>query len=101
MVQVSMDGPNVNKSFLKSLQLAREEQELPRLIGIGSYGLHIIHGVFKAGAESTHWKLKQIFKSSFALLHDSPARRDDYISVSGCDVFPYHSVQFDGSKIRM
>ena len=56
MVHVSMDGPKVNLSFHRE---AREEQELPKLVDIGSCGLHIIHGAFKTGAESTDWNLEK------------------------------------------
>ena len=39
------------------------------------------------GAESTDWELKKILKGTFTLLHDSLARRDDYISLIGSSTF--------------
>ena len=50
----------------------------------------VIHGAFKTGAESTNWELKNILKGAFNLLHDSPARRDEFISLTGSDKFPLY-----------
>ena len=43
-----------------------------------------MHGTFKTGAESTYWKIKKILKAAFQILHDSPARHEDYKSITGC-----------------
>ena len=43
-----------------------------------------MHGAFKTGAESTYWKIKKILKAAFQILHDSPARHEDYKSITGC-----------------
>ena len=64
----------------------RLENEQSQLIEIGSCGLHIIHRAYKTGAESTDWVLKKILKGT--LLHDSPARRGGYISLTGSNTFP-------------
>ena len=40
------------------------------------------------GVESTDWEIKKTFKGCFTLLHDSPARRSDYTSITGSTVFP-------------
>ena len=47
LIEVSSDGPNVNLAFLKNLQELRAEEELPRLIDIGTCGLHVVHGSFQ------------------------------------------------------
>ena len=44
MCQISMDGPFVNWKFFNTVTKKREEDKLPALINIGSYGLHVIHG---------------------------------------------------------
>lgn len=51
LLQVSMDGPNVNWSFFKKLQLElNSEPEVDAsLFDIGSCGLHVIHGAFQMG----------------------------------------------------
>ena len=43
-----------------------------------------MHGAFKTGVESTDWKIKKILKAAFQILHDSPARREDHKSITGC-----------------
>ena len=88
MCQISVDGPSVNWKFFNSVTKKREEDELPALINIGSCGLHVIHGAFKTGVEGTNWNIKKTFCSAFYILHDSPARREDYESVTGCSKYP-------------
>ena len=60
-----------------------EEIELHQLINISSCGLDIIYGSFRTVIEVTGWNMKATAKGTFQILHDSSARRADYISVSG------------------
>ena len=83
-----MDGPSVNLKFYDKLVKFRQECELPQLINIGICGLHVNHGALKTGIEKTEWDIKKTMKGSFHVLHDTPARRSDYSSVTGSDVFP-------------
>ena len=46
LIKVSSDGPNVNLAFLKNLEELRAEEEHPRLIDMGTCGLHVVHGSF-------------------------------------------------------
>ena len=85
MIQVGMDGPTTNWSFMKKLNAAREKDELPGLIDIGSCNLHIIHGAFKIGAESTTWNVAHTLKGAFHLLHDTPSRRATYANLGGTE----------------
>ena len=83
IIQVSMDGPSVNLKFMQELIKHREELEIEeKMIDIGTCGLHVVHGAFKCGIESTEWKIKETLKGSHQLLHDTPARRADYVSVT-------------------
>ena len=86
IIQVSMDGPSVNLKFMQELIKHREELEM--MIDIGTCGLHVVHGAFKCGIESTEWKIKETLKSSHQLLHDTPARRVDYVSVTQSSEYP-------------
>ena len=52
-----------------------------KLIDFGSCNLHIILGSLKTGAEKSDWKLKMILKGAFQILHDTPARRGDNVSI--------------------
>ena len=85
--QISMDYPGVNWWFYDEVVKNKEEMELYQLINIGSCGLHKIHGSFKTGTEVTDSSIKATVKGAFQILHDSPTRRADYISVSRSNIF--------------
>ena len=74
MLQVSMDGPNVNWALYDELRKHCKREELPSVINIGSCGLHIVHGALKTCVTATERNLKGILKSIHTLLHDTPAR---------------------------
>jgi hypothetical protein len=57
IIQVSMDGPNVNWSFFEKLQVKIEKDFSNKLIDVGSCGLHILHNAFKAGISETKWDI--------------------------------------------
>ena len=59
-----------------------------KLLPPGSFGLHSIHLAFKTDESSTDWGVKKILKAVYQILHDSPARRADYIEVTGSEQFP-------------
>ena len=59
-----------------------------KLIDFGTCNLHTVHGVFKAGSEESGWNMKKLPKSCHKILKDSPARRDDFISITGCTKYP-------------
>ena len=89
IIQVSMDGPSVNLKFMQEIIKHREELEIEeKMIDIGTCGLHVVHGAFKCGIESTEWKIKETLKGSHQLLHDTPARRADYVSVTQSSEYP-------------
>ena len=83
-----MDGPSVNWKFYNEVTKLREESGLPKLINIGSCNLHPVHGALISGAESTGWNLKKLMNGAYHLFKDSPARREDYISIAGSTLFP-------------
>ena len=58
-------------------------------------GLHIIHGAFKTGSEATNWDLHKVLKGACTLLRDTPARRDDYVTMTGGSSYP---LQFCGTR---
>ena len=58
------------------------------LVNIGSYILHVVHGVLKSVTEAEKWNLNAIMKGSFQIFKDSPARREDFISITGSTIFP-------------
>ena len=88
LAQLSMDGPSVNQLLLYLLKKQCEQQQLPKLLNIGSCNLHVIHGAFKSGFQSVEWNIPKLMKASYNIFHDSPARRADYVTVTECENFP-------------
>ena len=82
LVQVLMDGPSVNWSFLEELSSDLPDEYRTTMLFIGFCGLHVINGSL------TNWKVQVQLKSSCKLFKDSPARRADYIDFTGCNQFP-------------
>ena len=89
LLQVSMDGPSVNNSFLLMLNKERKEEELSDLISIGTCGLHTLHNSFKHGENATEWKLKKLLSSVYKIFHESPSRRSDYEALTAATESEY------------
>ena len=89
IMQVSMDGPNVNWSFLKMfnayLQTNCDEKTL---INLGSCGLHVVHGSLKTGHSAAKWSVHQILRSMYNLFKTSPAQRSDLCAIKPDTKFP-------------
>ena len=49
LIQVSMDGPNVNWAFFEELRNTQDENDMNKLLPTASCGLHSIHLAFKTG----------------------------------------------------
>ena len=59
MLQVSMDGTNVNKSFLAMLNKEHQNNESSKLIEIGTCTLYAINRALQTGVKAADWKLKK------------------------------------------
>lgn len=88
ILQLSMDGPNVNWKFFDSLRGDLKKEFNHEDICIGSCGLHILNNSFKDGEKSTGWNIRGILSSLYWLFQDSPARREDFVSISSDKKFP-------------
>ena len=88
MLQISMDGPNVNWSFYSKVEQSLQNNHGVCLINIGRCGLHVVHGAFQKGVEDTKWKLDSFLKALHQLLKNSPARREDYRKAVGSNDSP-------------
>ena len=89
----------VNHKYFEALENYRAECELPKLINIGSCSLHIIHGAFQTGAEKSSWNLKKTLRGIWQILHDSPARREDYEAVTGSTTYPLSFCVITGHSV--
>ena len=90
LLQISMDGPNMNWNVLKRHSQYREEKELAQLVIIGSCGLRVVNGAFRTGMMETDWDIHKVLHAVWKLFDESPARRDVYIKETGSEVFPLH-----------
>jgi hypothetical protein len=89
LVQLSMDGPNVNWKLYNNInEERRENEQYPGLIDVGSCGLHVVHGAFRTGVTKTKWGIDSVLKAMHFLFHESLAKREDYIQINGTDIFP-------------
>jgi hypothetical protein len=89
LVQIAMDGPNVNLKFLELFKEDRTRSEEPsEIVDLGTCNLHNIHNAFKVGARATDWEVQKVLKAAYYTLHDTPARREDFILKTQCTDFP-------------
>lgn len=87
LLQVSMDGPNVNWALLRELKLDVQTGNT-KLLDLGSCGLHILHGAFKDGVRSTGWDIVKYMRGIYNIFKDVPARRALFTMYSESTDFP-------------
>ena len=90
MKHISMDEPSVNLKFYNVFKVTCLDGIFHSLFGNDVCSLHVIHGSFRTGAAASGWKLKFTLKSSHKILHDRPACREDYISITESVKLPYY-----------
>ncbi|GBO45640.1 hypothetical protein AVEN_139023-1 [Araneus ventricosus] len=89
IIQISMDGPNVNHKFLKDLKMELEvTPQDPIILDIGSCGLHTIHCGFKHAIKATEWKVVDFLRALHYIFKDVPSHRADFTRLTGCEKFP-------------
>ncbi|KAK0067710.1 hypothetical protein Bpfe_002551, partial [Biomphalaria pfeifferi] len=93
VVQISMDGPNVNWALFKLLSEDLQKASEKKFVDIGSCGLHTMHNAFRAGLASTGWELGHLFSLLSWLFKDTPARREDFTSLTCSSDFPLEHCQ--------
>lgn len=90
LLQISMDGPNVNKKFLRDLEdhLANDLKIESKMINLGSCGLHTVHCAFKGSINTTGWSIIEFLRALYYFFKDHPARRGTFMRHTGSTVFP-------------
>ena len=88
MLQISMDGPMVNLNLLERMNSSMMDNHNVGLLRVGSCGLHVVHNAFRRGCDATPWDIESFLSSSYTLFKDSPARREDFITITGSTSFP-------------
>lgn len=68
LIQISMDGPNVNFKFLRELKEDLfQNPERKKLSETGSCGLHAMNNSFKAGIKATQWDVIAYLRALYNL----------------------------------
>ena len=75
MIQVSIDGPNVNWKFFGDLRKKIGDNYGTALINVGSCDLHVVRNSFKSGMDATGWQLSSFSSSLYYLFKDAPPRK--------------------------
>ena len=88
ILQLSMDGPNVNWKLFGNFTDELKKSEQRTFLNCGSCGLHTIHNAFKAGIKASGLDVQEYLTSIYWLFKDSPARRDDFTTLTSSTVFP-------------
>ena len=90
LIQVSIDGPNVNWATLKLIADGRVQanSEAHTLLNMGSCVLHVLHGAFGTGQKATGWNIDKLCKFSYSIFKRAPARREDYLRAN--ELFESH-----------
>ena len=83
-----MHGPNVKRKFAQTLSKDRTENGLSNLIDIATCPLHVINGTFQTGSVASSQNLNKTLKAEWQIIHDSPVRREDCMSVTSSSVYP-------------
>lgn len=83
LLQLSMDGPNVNWKVLKLLSEDLHNRCGSKIIDVGSCSLHTVHNAILHGLEKSGWDLGHLFTSLYWLFKDTPARREDFTNITG------------------
>ena len=60
-----------------------------KTLNIDSCNQYILHGAIQTAVETSVWNLDKVMKKAmYWLLHESPARREIYVSKGGSSTFP-------------
>ena len=83
-----MYSPNVNIKFHQEFSTHFKESNFHSLTDIGSCSLHIIHRSFNRWSKKSQSKLQKVLKGAYHILHNTPAPREDYESLTGSKTYP-------------
>ncbi len=89
LIQLSMDGPNINICVCNDLNEEIKDGHNVHLLNIGSCGLHKCNNAYRTGVVASGWNISMFLRSLFIICHDVPAYRDDYVKVTGSQRFPF------------
>ncbi|GBM40674.1 hypothetical protein AVEN_159650-1 [Araneus ventricosus] len=88
LLQLSMDGPNVNLKVLDMMMEEMKNNFNASLLNVGTCGLYVIHNAFRGGCSAAFPEVQEAASAVYWLFKDSPARREDFASVNPDVKFP-------------
>lgn len=88
VLQVAMDGPNVNLKLHSDLLKYMEENGMNKILNLGTCTLHIVHNGYKTAHDSSNWNIHRLLRSLYYLFKDFPTRRADYKYYTRSSLFP-------------
>ena len=92
MLQVSMDGPNVNLCAHGKLEERSQSKYGHGLLNMGSCGLHQVHNGLKAAMSPKDtedgFKIHLFLSALYRMFHECPSRREQYTTETGSDNYP-------------
>lgn len=88
LLQVSMDGPNVNLKFHRDLSSQLVADYNKKRVDLGTCGLHQVHNAFKHAMQASSFEIDLLLYVLWTLFHNTPARREDFKRLTGGDKFP-------------
>lgn len=91
LLQISMDGPNVNIKFFHDIQTdlsQSHDEDDPIVLFMGTCGLHILNNAFKTSFYAVKWNIVTFLRALYNFFKDSPAQRSDFLYYSGSSLMP-------------
>lgn len=90
IIQISMDGPNVNLKMLHDLQafLINEEDNQPQMFYCGTCSLHVVNGALKTAHNKSGWNVYEFLRVIWYFMKDFPSRRATFSNITGFSKFP-------------
>ena len=72
MIQISMDGPNVNWKIVEIANKHCKEQDpgAPSLLEMGNCEVHVLHGTYKTAQSVTSSKVDKFLKNCFSIFKE-------------------------------
>jgi len=89
LLQISMDGPNVNIKMFKDFkeELKSADDSSPIILDIGTCGIHTLHNSFKISIKSSSWNLVEFLRAIYNVFKHVPACRAEFIKITGSRKF--------------
>lgn len=81
LLNLSSDGPNVNKSIIAQVNKQLTDAKLPVLVNIGSCNLHKVHNAFARGIAVFGRNAEELSVKLFYWFRNSAARREDLTDI--------------------